>query len=323
MEFAPRGEVYTCCPGWVKTSIGNIRDNTIEEIWNSDKARALRRKIYSGDVESVCHRICPNLMAAKHQGTLIVSDDLNRFDYITPELANEIREGKDFLDSFPTIYNMSNSSVCNLSCIMCVRNNIEDDHVLMQKAMNDVAGHLANARRIKLTGMGDPFARSDTRNFMINTGPFTNITIDLITNALLLPKYWNQIKHHHFSVLVVSVDAATKSTYEKIRIGGKWENLLESLDLIKKNICRFKDVEINMTVMRENYQEIPLFLNMAQGYGFNASFQRIRGDHGTQNIFNPKDQKALSVLREILNREFPQKRNIFIKWGDMFEFIGG
>ena len=43
--------VYTCCPDWTKYQIGNIRNQTIADIWNSDVARYIRRKIYAGEWE--------------------------------------------------------------------------------------------------------------------------------------------------------------------------------------------------------------------------------------------------------------------------------
>ena len=91
---------------------------------------------------------------------------------------------------------------------------------------------------------------------------------DIITNALLLPKFWDKVKHQRFGSLLVSIDAATRETYEKIRVGGRWEALLRSLSLIKENRHRFHPVSINMTVMRSNYREIPKFIDLADSFGF-------------------------------------------------------
>ena len=83
------------------------------------------------------------------------------------------------------------------------------------------------------------------------------IRINLITNRSLLPKYWEKVKHQKFGTLLISVDAAKKDTYDKIRVGGSWVDLLQTLKLVKENRDRFSSVTINMTVMRHNYREIP------------------------------------------------------------------
>lgn len=322
MEFTTDGSVYTCCPSWIKTSIGNIRNNTIEEIWNGDRASYIREQMYAGKWQKICNPICPILSSYRNNRTLIGYSKIEDNDYLTTFLADEIRQGKVHLESAPTVFNLSNSKICNLSCIMCVRDTQKDDTPLMEKTITDVMGHLPSARRIIMSGMGDPFARPDTRELLINfRGDNPDLKIELITNALLLPKYWERVKHQRFDTLLISVDAAKKETYEKIRRGGKWENLLESLQLVNNNKDRFSGITINMTVMRENYREIPAFIDLAESHGFNVSFQRIRGTWGKQNIFELNDSEAVSELKEIIAKESIRKRSISVFWGDLVELV--
>lgn len=319
MEFTPSGKVYTCCPGWVKFSIGNIKKKTISEIWNSPRARYIRSKMYRGEWQEICNPICPHIAVYKQSRNVILLDYLNRFDFMTSLLISEVREGKCHLDSFPTVFNLSNSKVCNLSCIMCYRVLERDNPTLIEKTAKDIATYLPAARKLVLTGMGDPLARPDTRRLLINfKNENPDLSFDIITNALLLPKYWAQIKHQRFGALLVSVDAATQQTYEKIRIGGSWDTLLKSLSLIKENKAKFSSVTINMTVMRNNYKEIPDFIDFAELYGFDVSFQRIRGKWGMQNIFEMDDASALNELKSIVKTEQAKQRDINVFWGDLY-----
>jgi MoaA/NifB/PqqE/SkfB family radical SAM enzyme len=323
LEFTTTGDVYTCCPAWIKSPIGNIRKETIAEIWNSDKARRIRRKMFSGEWQDICNRVCPRISVYQHDRKLILYDYLSTdvFDFLTPGLIDEIRSGREYLESPPTVFNLSNSKVCNLSCIMCDRVFQDDNPLLREKTAEDILKYLPTAKKVILTGMGDPFARPDTRNLLINfRDENSSLKFDLITNALLLPKYWEQIKHQKFGTLLISVDAATKNTYDKIRIGGSWETLLQSLFLIGENRNRFSSVTINMTVMRCNYNEIRDFIDLAESYGFNASFQRIRGIFGDQNFFEGGDLSVLRELKAIIMTEQLRKRSINVFWGDLLEF---
>jgi len=255
---------------------------------------------------------------------LIKYNELENFDYLTPGLVDEIRSGKDYLESPPTLFKLDNSNVCNLNCIMCTREDIEDNRVLQKKTITELEAFLPTAKTFLLSGNGDPFVRPDTREILMNyKGP---AKFDLITNALLMPRYWERVKHQKFRSISVSMDAATKETYEKIRVGGKWDDLLNSLSLVQENRNKFEYITINMTVMRSNYREIPRFIDFAESYGFHVSFQGMRGqgkdgNYGHENIFELKDTKALNELRNILINESSKKRDIGISWGDLVTYL--
>lgn len=324
MEFTTSGYVFMCCPAWTKLSIGNITKSTIAELWNSPQARLIRRKILSGRFEEVCNNACPYVSEYRHSGRLISWEELERLSELTPEAVDAIRAGRDYLEYPPTTFNLSNSTVCNLSCIMCSRHTDRSDPEIIRKTAMELEHYLASAKKLILSGMGDPFARPDTRELMIKCAKGelvgrNNLTIDLITNGLLLPKYWNDVKGCTFGSLLVSIDAADKETYEKIRRGGAWEDLLASLDLIKTHRDRFTSITLNMTVMRANYQSIPDFINFAESYGFGASFQKIRGTYDDQNIFEANDREAIRELSHIVNEERGKKRSINVIWGDLLE----
>lgn len=50
------GDVMVCCAAWF--AMGNLNDNSIEDIWNSSHALDMRKKMAAKDY-SLCKRICP------------------------------------------------------------------------------------------------------------------------------------------------------------------------------------------------------------------------------------------------------------------------
>jgi hypothetical protein len=320
MEFTTSGKVYTCCPSWIKFPIGDIRKNTIDGIWNSLPARFIRRKMYRGEWTDICNPICPRISEYRHDNKVIFPEYFDRFDIIPPGLIDEIKNRRDFLKTPPAAFNLSNSQICNLSCIMCDRATQSDSPGLIEKTAREIEAHLPRTKKLLLTGMGDPLARPDTRRLLMNTDTrYHDIGFDLITNGLLLTKYWEKIKHQKFGNLLLSVDAASRETYEKIRIGGSWETLLESLACMRENRDRFSCITMNMTVMRHNYGEIPQFIDLAESFGFHVSFQRIRGRCGDQNFFEMPDAAAVNTLDRIVQEEKARSRDIVIFWGDLSE----
>lgn len=320
MEITTSGEVYTCCPSWTRISIGNVRRRTIAQAWNSARAQYIRGKMYSGEWQRICNPVCPRISQFRKDGKLISIDNIETSAPVAPHLADEMKKGSVRLDTPPSVFNLSNSRICNLSCIMCDRLKQVDDRVMIEKVAHDMDAYLPSAKKVILTGMGDPFARPDTRDLLAGYNDSkSGLRFEIVTNGLLMPEYWDQIKHQNFGDLLVSVDAADKKTYEAIRRGGSWEKLLDSLEFIRENRENFLSVTLNMTVMRLNYRQIPAFIDFAESYGFCASFQMMRGRCGDQNFLEDEDESAISELKAIIISEKTKKRDIEVFWSNLEE----
>jgi|WetSurMetagenome_2_1015567.scaffolds.fasta_scaffold20250_3 MoaA/NifB/PqqE/SkfB family radical SAM enzyme len=323
-EIDVTGNVVVCCTGWLKHSLGNMKNQTIGEVWNSQVARYIRRKMYKAEWEDICNPNCPKIVNYKKYKTVIKYEDLNKIQNLTPKHIEEIAAGKDYLESTPTVFKLSDSKVCNLKCKMCSVVNSEsyaDDKEMIERRTIDLEKYLDKAKVILMSGNGDPFARKDTRELMINyKNGKSDLRFSLVTNGLLLPRYWDKIKHQKFDAINVSLDSVTKEVYEKIRIGGKYEDIMKSINLIEENKEKFKHVVLSMVVMRSNYKEIPAFIDFAEGRGFIPLFSRLQGMVDDENIFEMNDRAALEELRLIINSEIKKKRTVNVNWQDIIEF---
>ena len=65
MQILPNGEVYPCCRGPEELLMGNVNENTAEEIWNSERYREFRRRMQARDYHETC-RTCEHLVANPH-----------------------------------------------------------------------------------------------------------------------------------------------------------------------------------------------------------------------------------------------------------------
>src|SRR5689334_15479129 len=43
-----RGDVFFCCQSWLPKSIGNMKERSVEQVWNSRAARDIRRSVLDG-----------------------------------------------------------------------------------------------------------------------------------------------------------------------------------------------------------------------------------------------------------------------------------
>jgi len=89
--------------------------------------------------------------------------------------------------------------------------------------------------------------------------------IHLHTNATKWnPKLWKYIKnaHKYIRSCEISIDAATKDTYEnKTRIGGNWDELMENLQFIS-TLPKLKRIKTSFVVQQSNYTEMKDFYDM-------------------------------------------------------------
>jgi len=70
LKVDPDGTVYPCCRQPAELVMGNARETPIEEIWNGEKFREFRRRMFAGDYPKACLG-CDVLVGNPHFKTLV------------------------------------------------------------------------------------------------------------------------------------------------------------------------------------------------------------------------------------------------------------
>jgi len=164
---------------------------------------------------------------------------------------------------------------------------------------------------------GDPFASLVYRYFMRTVPDNNTLRFNLQTNGLLMKKMFDRLNKilTRIDVLNISIDGASKETYELLRRGGQFEKLLENLEFIKDYHEQFR-IRFHMVVQKSNWHEMNNMLELADR--FNAHeviFNRIT-DWGTYDNFNgqlPPEQNELFV-KEF---EYIKKNPKSISWSKL------
>ena len=115
--------------------------------------------------------------------------------------------------------------------------------------------------------------------------------------------------------LGVSVDAAKKDTYEKIRRGGKWETLCENMSYISKvRGTKSSNVEflcLHFVVQKDNYLQMKDFIQLGEKWNADAvEFQRMANwgtveneEYIEKDVFHPQNMhymEAKEILQELI-----------------------
>ena len=127
------------------------------------------------------------------------------------------------------------------------------------------------------------------------------IKLTVVTNGLLLNNFWLEKLSKTNIELTFSIDSQKKDVYEKIRVGGKFDKLINNLKLAKE-ILKDKKLILNMVVMKCNYKEIEDMIRFASNYGFSEiHLNPVDGDVcKEENFFNYKIDE--NIIDEIKNK---------------------
>ena len=293
---------YLCCPSWLKEDIYETDD--IYSNFYSDKSNQIRESILDGSYKYCDEVQCPYLASIKNGKPL--------------GTKFKLKSAHPVPDPHLSILNMCFDRSCNLQCPTCrneLINYLGNDRIKVENKLKIIEEKFsATLQTLYLSGTADPFYSKSFRQFLINFDPTKYRllrNIHLHTNGLLWTEnLWNKMKniHKYVKSCEVSIDAATKNTYEnKVRIGGNWNELLERLDFII-NIQTIKSFTFSFVVQDSNFREMEDFckliysLNKNQEKKINIFFNNIDnwGTY-TQEQF---DKKNVSKSTHPLHNEF-------------------
>jgi radical SAM protein with 4Fe4S-binding SPASM domain len=112
----PNGNVYPCCLADSDYPLGNLKDNTLEEIWNSPDLKKIRVELLGGKKPEVCKRCY--MQEDMGSPSFRVSSNNQWQHHIDKAVETTLEDGTD--TNFKLNYwDFRFSNVCNLKCRMC------------------------------------------------------------------------------------------------------------------------------------------------------------------------------------------------------------
>ena len=244
LDFLPNGDVVTCCRAVGFEPLGNLKGESLDDIWNGKKLKIIREKMLRGEKLSQCE-VCYQIEAAGG-----VSDRLT-------SLRNHPNAFKETAILQEIGLRISNQ--CNLSCRMCTPefstnwykdkdlhhgSYVEPKKLMLapdfKKFLKELEIHLPHITRIYFAG-GEPLLTPEhyeLLNFLIDHKR-TDLSLFYNSNFTKLSygqthvfSLWNKFKKISLSL---SLDAhGNKNDY--IRHGSSYESIIENLKEFQKNI---------------------------------------------------------------------------------------
>lgn len=214
---------------------------------------------------------------------------IDKNTFLPQKIANRARLLFDFLNKrektggLPLEIGIEVINVCNLRCIMCpyeemvtkrTRPQKKMSFTLFKKIIDEIAPF---AELIYLHGLGEPLLHPQIFKF-IQYAKDKGIRVGISTNAMLLDKIKSKkLLDLGIDYVILAMDGATKEIYEKIRVGGNFEQVEENIKnflQMKKRRKKAPFTVIQFIAMKENEKEVSLFLAKWQRKG--ADVVRIK-----------------------------------------------
>ena len=213
----------------------------------------------------------------------------------------------DYVSARPLIVKIEPTIFCNLRCTHCDRTYWDKPNMAMDlehfKIVIDKMPFIAS---INLQGLGEPTLNRDIFD-MVKYAKSKGMEIGFFSNATLInDTIANKIVDSGLDYINISLDGASKEVYEKIRVGAKYEKVIENIKrLVAVRGNKEKPhISIWFVGLESNYHEIPGLIRLAKELGVNHV--NIQSAHSWGKDYmqdktigiNNAMSKALSILKE-------------------------
>ncbi len=302
----PDGRVGFCRERTNNDVVGNIKEESLFDIWNGEKMRSIRREFLEGKIKTCasqirdrrCYEQCFNQ-------TILPYTDFSEYQKNPP-----LRLSPDF------------NGQCNLRCVTCniwaLPNGLYDEIGFWEMAEEKIFPHLKMLDPLA----GEPFIQKDffrLIDLMYEKNP--DCAWRFTTNAHW--KFEGKIREALDKVkniygFIISVDAATPETYHKVRYPGNLHLVWETIDHIiayrEERIQKYGPsqkfgITVAMAVHEQNWHEAPMFMRWAHSKGI---------EPGLQGVYLPENISIFKIDEDTKRREI---LDFFIKEMDYRDLI--
>lgn len=275
MYFDQFGRVRACCQNSMSL-LGDVAHQSLLEIWESSAAQELREQLAGGAFAPGCDLCAWQVGAGNTQAVFATG-----YDAYANEVDGPLRA------IWPRQMEFSLTNTCNLMCTMCsgdlsstIRSR-RDRLPPLPRAYDDaffqeLTPFLPHLHRAQFVG-GEPFVGQEPLRVMemllaLDHPP----EVSVVTNGT----QWNPRVEHilaHLPMhLMVSIDGMTAATFEAIRVGARFDEVMANLDRYEAATrANGGSVAITHCLMTDNWTEFADLVVFAERRGFGLSVNMV------------------------------------------------
>jgi len=169
------------------------------------------------------------------------------------------------------------TELCPVKCRMCenpyfpkkVRRHMSQDEFEL------IIDQFPKLRWVGLTGIGEAWINPDFPE-MLEYCAKKRIFVEIYDNFLFLDEERIKLLMKTVGRVWISIDGCTKETYELIRVGSRWEKVVENLNLFFELKRKFRSdkpkIDFHFIINKLNLQEVPDFVDFVASLDIHGKF---------------------------------------------------
>lgn len=212
---------------------------------------------------------------------------------------HSVKNRKPVVGFVPFSVSIEPTSACNLSCEMCSHKHSKRKDFLSLSDFKKIVDNNPYLLVINLTGIGEPLLNPGIFE-MVKYAKSKGIFVWFFSNGMLFSKE-NIAKAKQAGVdkIGISIDGATKKTFESIRKGSDFETVLNNTkQLVNEGLSVF----VGCVIMPQNFKEMPEMIDLVKGLGVKEiGFSAVRsfGENAAYDYLNIGYEELAKVLVKI------------------------
>ena len=289
MYFGQDGKVVACCYNRDHV-LGNYPAQSIKQIWQGEKANALRNHLKAYNFSLGCTGCLDQLVVGNFDGSKAKGYDAQRLNN----------------NRLPSVMEFELDDTCNLECIMCngeysslirtkrekrpARHKLYDDNFI-----NQLGEFIPFLEEVKFYG-GEPFLIQTYFKIwdkIIAINPKVRISVQ--TNGTTLNSRVKEVLQKSDFHINLSIDSLQKEIYEKIRVNGHFEEVMNNIQFFS-NYCKERNTffGISVCIMKQNWFEAPDFIKFCNELDVPVYFHTV--SFPVYTSLNQLTQKRLTTI---------------------------
>jgi len=224
-----------------------------------------------------------------------------------------------WLETCPSYLEVEVTTRCNLRCIICEHTYWREENRDMSfEEFKSIIDQFPKLKWIGLTGIGESFLNKDFLK-MLRYVKDKDIFVELYDNFFLIDRETaRELIAMAIDKIYISLDAATKDTYEKIRVGSDFERVVRNLKNFfqakKEMKAHFPEIAFHYIVNKLNLSEMPQYIELVRSIvgeeSATVQFSRmLHAFKGTKDLFTEVPAEIVQAT-EKKAREF----NLKVVW---------
>ncbi len=323
----PSGKAFPCCMSDSTVEYGNLNDNSLEEIWNNDKYKQLRKNMINDDETKECSR-CYEM---EKSNIWTLRKNVNKYYIDHWDRVESTKEDGTVEELNMGYMDIRVSNICNFKCRSCspeLSSGWYEDHIKLysqplnprimniannEKFWNDLQPLLLTVEEACWAG-GEPIITEEhykILDFWIENKMkdvrlrYTTNFSNLYFKKKSILEYWNSFNDVR---IAASLDGMGKRG-ELIRAGTNWDVIEENRKQMIKE-CPDVYFEITPTVSIMNVYHLPDFHKDWVERGL------LEPNNVRMNILTYPDDYRIQIIPPKERKKFIDKYYEHIKWID-------